>query len=157
MLRAFFFLASLRGIPGGSVVKESASQCRRHRRYGFNSWNQKIPWSRKWQPTPVSLPQNPLDRGVQWAIVHRVTNSRTGLSTQVQADDNIQPCCTPFPVLNQSIVPCPALTVASWPAYRFLRRQVMWSGITISLRVVHCLLWPTESKVVEFQLSYWKL
>ena len=27
--------------------------------------------------------------------------------------DNIKPSCTPFPVLNQSIVPCPVLTVAS--------------------------------------------
>ena len=27
------------------------------------------------------------------------------------------------------------LTVASWPAYRFLRRQVKWSGIPISWRI----------------------
>ena len=27
--------------------------------------------------------------------------------------DNIQPCCTPFPIWNQSVVPCPVLTVAS--------------------------------------------
>src|SRR5574341_1377178 len=33
---------------------------------------------------------------------------------------------------NQSVVPCPVLTVASWPAYRFLKRQVRWSGIPIS-------------------------
>ena len=39
-----------------------------------------------------------------------------------------------FPILNQSVVPCPILIVASWPAYRFLRRQVRWSGIPISLR-----------------------
>ena len=45
--------------------------------------------------------------------------------------DNIQPCCTPFPIWNQSIVPCPVLTVASWPAYRFLKRQVRWSGIPL--------------------------
>ena len=31
-------------------------------------------------------------------------------------DDNIQPWSTPFPILNQSIVPCPVLTIASWPA-----------------------------------------
>ena len=30
-------------------------------------------------------------------------------------DDNIQPCCTPFPILNQSIVPCLVLIVAPWP------------------------------------------
>ena len=46
--------------------------------------------------------------------------------------DNIQPWCTPFPVWNYSVVPCMVLTVASWPVYRFLRRQVEWSGIPIS-------------------------
>ena len=57
--------------------------------------------------------------------------------------DNMQPWCTPFPIWNQSVVPCPVLTVASWPAYRFLRRQVRWSGIPISLRIFHSLLWST--------------
>ena len=46
--------------------------------------------------------------------------------------DNIQPWHTPFPIWNQSVVPCPVLTVASWPAYRFLKRQVRWFGIPIS-------------------------
>ena len=46
--------------------------------------------------------------------------------------DNIQHLCTPFPVWNQSVVPCPVLTVASWPAYRFLRRQERWSAVPIS-------------------------
>ena len=48
--------------------------------------------------------------------------------------DNIQPRHTPFPIWNQSVVPCPVLTVASWPAYIILRTQVRWSGIPISLR-----------------------
>ena len=48
--------------------------------------------------------------------------------------DNIQPWCIPFPIWNQSVVPCPVLTVASWPAHIFLRRQVRWSGIPISWR-----------------------
>ena len=52
--------------------------------------------------------------------------------------DNTQHWCTPFPVWNQSVVPCPVLTVASWPAYRFLRRQVRWSGTPISLRILVC-------------------
>ena len=50
-------------------------------------------------------------------------------------DDNIQPWYNPSPIWNQSVVPCPVLTVASWPAYRFLRRQVRWSGIPNSLRI----------------------
>ena len=36
--------------------KESACQCRRHKRCGFNLWVRKIPWRRKWEPTPVFLP-----------------------------------------------------------------------------------------------------
>ena len=42
--------------------------------------------------------------------------------------DNIQPWRSPFPVWNQSVVPCPVLTVASWPAYRLLKEagQVVW-------------------------------
>ena len=38
-------------------------------------------------------------------------------------------------ILTQSVVWCPILTVASWPAFRFLRQQVRWSGIPISLRI----------------------
>ena len=49
--------------------------------------------------------------------------------------DNIQPWHTPFPILNQSVSPCPVLPVASWPAYRFCRRQGRWSGVPISLRI----------------------
>ena len=49
--------------------------------------------------------------------------------------DNIQPWHTPFPILNQSVVPCSVLAVASWPAYRFLRKKVRWSGIHISQRI----------------------
>ena len=60
--------------------------------------------------------------------------------------DNIQPWCTPFPIWNQSVFPCPVPTVASWSANRFLRRQVRWSGISISFRIFHSLLWSTQSK-----------
>jgi len=40
-----------KGFPGGSEVKVSACG-----RPGFNPWVGKIPWRRKWQPTPVFLP-----------------------------------------------------------------------------------------------------
>ena len=62
--------------------------------------------------------------------------------------DNIQPWHTPFPIWNQSVVPCPVLTVASWSAYRFLKRQVRWSHIPISFRSFHNLLWSTQSKAL---------
>ena len=38
------------------MVKNICLQCTRHRRLGFDSWVEKIPLRRKWQPTPVFLP-----------------------------------------------------------------------------------------------------
>ena len=53
------FYSSVEGLPRSSVSKESPCNAgvRLHcRRPGFDSWVQKIPWRRKWQPTPVFLP-----------------------------------------------------------------------------------------------------
>ena len=44
------------GLPRWCSGKESTCQCRRHKRGGFDPWVGKIPWSRKWQTTPVFLP-----------------------------------------------------------------------------------------------------
>ena len=44
------------GFLGGTCGKEPTFQCRRPKRQGFNPWVRKIPWSRKWQSTPVFLP-----------------------------------------------------------------------------------------------------
>ena len=44
------------GFPDRWVGKEFTCQCRRHKRHGFDPWVRKIPWSMKWQPTPVFLP-----------------------------------------------------------------------------------------------------
>ena len=43
------------GSPAGTAVKKKKStcQCRRHQ---FDPWVGKIPWRKKWQPTPVFLP-----------------------------------------------------------------------------------------------------
>ena len=58
------------GLPRWLSGKESACQCRRR---GFDPWVGKIPWRRKWQPTPVYLLGNPMDRKAWQATVHRVT------------------------------------------------------------------------------------
>ena len=41
------------GFPAGAVGKESTCQCRKR---GFDCWVGKIPWRRKWLPTPGFLP-----------------------------------------------------------------------------------------------------
>ena len=43
------------GFPGGTPGEESSCQHRRCKEHRFNPWVRKIPWRRKWQPTPVFL------------------------------------------------------------------------------------------------------
>ena len=43
-------------IPKWHSGKESSCPCRRHKRCRFDPWAGKVPWRRKWQPTPVFLP-----------------------------------------------------------------------------------------------------
>ena len=71
--------------------------------------------------------------------------------------DNIQPWRTPFPTWNQSVVPCPILTVASWPTYRFLKRQVRWSGIPISFRIFHITTGIIQVENVAFWTAKYSL
>ena len=49
----FRYIAILMNFPGGSDGKNICLQCGRP---GFKPWVGKIPWRRKWQPTPVFLP-----------------------------------------------------------------------------------------------------
>ena len=67
------------GTSLGAQWKESTCQGRRH---GFDPWVGKIPWRRKWPPTPVFFLENPMDRGAWWATVHGVTESWTRLSSE---------------------------------------------------------------------------
>ena len=47
-------MTKFRGLPWWLSGKDSACQCRR---CGFNTWDRKITWRRKWQHTPVFLPR----------------------------------------------------------------------------------------------------
>ena len=58
------------GFPGGTSGKEPACQCRRCKRRGLDPEMRNIRWRREWQPTPVFLPENPMNRAAWWATVH---------------------------------------------------------------------------------------
>ena len=47
------------GFPGGIVVKNLPSNAEDRRGAGFDLQVGKIPWRRKWLPSPVSLPGKP--------------------------------------------------------------------------------------------------
>ena len=51
--RYYYSLFTYTRLPWWLSGKEFAGQCRRH---GFDPWVGKIPWRRRWQPTPVFLP-----------------------------------------------------------------------------------------------------
>ena len=70
------------GLPRWCSHKESACQCRKMQEMWVQYLGGKIPWRRKWHPTPVgSCLENSMDRGVWQATAHRATKSWTWLST----------------------------------------------------------------------------
>jgi len=62
------------------------STCQRMR-CEFNPWVRRIPWCRKWQPTPEFLSGNSMDIGAWWATVYGVTKSWTRLSNWARVQD----------------------------------------------------------------------
>ena len=62
--------------PGGAAVKNLPANVGAAGD-GFSPRVGKIPWRRAWQPTPIFLPEDSMDRGAWRATVHGVTKSRT--------------------------------------------------------------------------------
>ena len=84
------------GFPGGSVVQESAYQCRRHR---LDPWVKKIPWRRKWQPTPIFLPREFHRQRTWWGTVHR--SHKDFDTTEHWAQETSTTSSRPHPMLEQ--------------------------------------------------------
>ena len=72
--------------------KESACQWRRHKRWEFDPWVRKMPWSRKWQPSCSSTLawKNSMDRRGWWATVHGVSESEI---TEWLSTHTSEPAC----------------------------------------------------------------
>ena len=67
-------------VPLGQAHSLGAQQERarlQRRRRRFDPWVRKTPWRGGWQPAPVFLPGNPLDRGAWRAAVHGATKRWT--------------------------------------------------------------------------------
>ena len=58
--------------------------------------------------------------------------------------DNTYLWCTPFPIFEPVHFSMSSSNSCFLTCIQFLRRQVRWSGIPISLRIFHSLLWPTQ-------------
>ena len=87
--------------PGGSVLKNLPFQCRRCR---FHPWAGKVPWRRKWKPTPVFLPgESPwaeeLD-GLQFMRSQRVRHDWTTKHRPVHSASKLNNNYVPFKELD---------------------------------------------------------
>ena len=88
-------------LPRWFSSKESTYQCKRHK---FDPWAGKIPWRRKWQPTPVFLPgqfqgQRNLGSYSPWCqkrvghnLVTKQRQQQNNPSSTLQCDEDSQPC-----------------------------------------------------------------
>ena len=65
------------GFPGGTAQENLSASAGDTRERGLDPWVRKIPWSKKWQPTPVFLPGKFMDRGAWQTTVQGVTKSQT--------------------------------------------------------------------------------
>ena len=60
------------GLPGGASGKEPTSQCRRHRRHGFDLWVGRSPGGGHGNLCQYSCLENPMDRGAWWVAKSQI-------------------------------------------------------------------------------------
>ena len=76
--------------PQVGLVVESTHQRGRGRRLGFDPWVRRVPWSRKWQPTPVFLPRK--HQGQRSLVGYRPWGRRESDTTE-QLNAHTHPGC----------------------------------------------------------------
>ena len=119
------------GLPRWLSGKNSAYQCRGCRRIGLYPWVGKIPWRRKWQPTPVFL-ENPIDGGAWW--VHGVTKSWIRLSAWTKTASKTQHPLQWGPQVSTDATSDTRHWTASIPLYQNLKvaPNVMINQVSVS-------------------------
>ena len=158
---------SMEGQPMRLSGKEPTSHCRRLR---FDHWVRKIPWRRRWQPTPLFLPgKSQRKRTEQRSLVEQFIGlQKPGwLSNSVQfsssvVSDSLQPhglqharlpCPSPIPELVQThvhgvgdaIQPSYPLSSPPPPAFNLAQYQGLFQWVNTSHQV---------ARVLEFHLQH---
>ena len=80
-------MLSFRGFPGGVSVKNPRAMQETLRDGGLIPVSGRSPGREHSNLLQYSCLENPMDRGAWWAIVHRLTNSQTGLFNLIAAFD----------------------------------------------------------------------
>ena len=123
------------GFTGGASGKDLPCQWRRWKRCGFNPWVRKIPWRRKWQPTPVFLPGNSMDRGTYWPLW--LTPQVTPYLLE-SPDSAGPPLWVAFHTLHSNVTLCGKPWPCCLPS-NSSRKVAETSQQVLTLRPLHCL------------------
>ena len=78
------------GFPSSLVIKNLPAHARATGDTGSVPVVRKIPWRRKWQPTPVFCLENPMDRGAWWATMSEVHGVRESQKTRLSEHECTQ-------------------------------------------------------------------
>ena len=97
-----------KGLPRRLSGKESTYHCRRHRSCEFYPWVRKIPWKRKWQPSPVFLPgeshgQRSLVSCSPWGPKELATTEHACHNSTTKKKHYYLTCCVPPTVRHSHI------------------------------------------------------
>ena len=125
------------GFPGGASGKEPACQCRRSR---FNPWVRKIPWRRKWQPTPVFSPGKSHGQRSLAGYSPRGYRVRHALATKqqqplIQSHDGLEllfsSIMMPFENLNMALTHILLMDFCTMPPACFASILILYASILI--------------------------
>ena len=120
--------------PGGTSGKESTCQCRRCR---VHPWVGKIPWRRKWQPTPAFLPGESHGQ-----------RSLAGYSPWVAKSQTLQ--------LSMHAYTWKLLTVYILNILTTKKRVIMWCDRSINnVMVVTILQYIPNQHIVHLKFTQW--
>ena len=123
--------------PRASLVaqrKRIRLQSRRHRRPGFDPWGRKIPWRKKWIPTPVFLPgefrgQGSLVGYSPWGRKQSDTTERLTLSPWIQSQRHPSLACDSGQVTQ--LLWTLASSSVQWDSEKNHLRRLLWSWIKL--------------------------
>ena len=71
LLWDLMLIARLMASQVALILEDIRGHCMRHKKCDFSPCIRKIPWRRSWQPTPVFLPGDPMDRGAWRAKIYK--------------------------------------------------------------------------------------
>ena len=141
-------------------MKESAWHCRRCKRLRFDPWVRIIPWSRKWQPTPVFLPgeshgQRSLEGYSSWNhTICRDTTEQAQMDS-IKPETELVISLLPTVTINWEVSWAWVFLVDSWDGPEFsVKHSSTWSKGRTSAETEKPIVWYDLSGFVVFSLLH---